>query len=153
MVFTIKPVCFLLVPMFFIVKTMLFRWFICVSHSNLCFLVGSYAFQHKTNAFSWVPMLHNNTNAFSLVPMLFTIKHALLLFVPMLFTLKPLLCCCKPFTIKPMLSRWFICFSQCNLCFFVGSYVFHNETNAFPFVLMLYQEKLLLFDGFLCISK
>ena len=67
--------------------------------SNQCVFVGSYGFYNKANvlvvssyAVKTLPFvigsyaLRNTTNAFSLVPMLLTLK--------------------------PMLFRWFLCFSQ-----------------------------------------
>ena len=138
-----KDMFVLFVPMFFNVKPMLccwflrfsytenlclFRWFLCFSQSNHCFFVCSYALQHKTIAFSLVPVF---------------------------FTIKPMLCrsflCVVFLILKHMFFDLFLCFSsysQCcfrwflwlfhgSQCFFVGPYAFLIITYAFSFVPML----------------
>ena len=86
--FTFKTNASSFVPMHFFIKPMRFCCFVCFSHQNQCFLVGSYAFHCEAFFLIGSYALHNKTNAFSLVPMLFTIKPMFFSVVPMLFYIK-----------------------------------------------------------------
>ena len=87
-------------------KPMLFRWFLCFSHSKQCFFDGSYAF-------------HIETYVFSLVPTLFAFKPLLFYWFLRLLFIKPCVFVCSyvVFIIKPMSFRW-------PLCFFMPTIVF-----------------------------
>ena len=124
-----------------LIKPMCFRWFLCTTTIKTLFVVvDSYASHIKTNAFSLIPMLliiTSYNNSFFVYSYRLNAKNII---NPLFFSLVPML-----FTTKPMLSRWFLCFSYSIQCFFFGSYAFDSKANAFSLVPMFLFNKAIVF--------
>ena len=150
-------------------KTNVFlRWFLYCSQRSKCFLVGFYAFLYTTNVFGWFlcfctikPMLSCWFLCFVIIKPLLCLwflwfsknKQQCFLVGSYAFHYEAnvfLVCSYVFWHTKPMLFRWFLCFSLSNSCFFVGSYALHITTNAFLLVPMLCIIKPMLLCCFLC---